>query len=45
MDMKETRIGGELIYDGIIVHLYKDDVTLPNGKNAVREDWADELER
>ena len=37
MDMKETRIGGELIYDGIIVHLFKDDVTLPNGKNAVRE--------
>ncbi|MBE6896329.1 MAG: NUDIX hydrolase [Ruminococcaceae bacterium] len=37
MDMKETRIGGEQIYDGIIVHLYKDDVTLPNGKTAVRE--------
>lgn len=37
MNMKETRTGGELIYDGIIVHLYKDDVTLPNGKNAVRE--------
>ena len=37
MDMKETRIGGELIYDGIIVHLYKDNVTLPNGKEAIRE--------
>lgn len=37
MEMNETRISGELIYDGIIVHLYKDDVILPNKKNAVRE--------
>ena len=37
MDMKETRISGELIYDGIIVHLYKDKVSLPNGNEAVRE--------
>ena len=37
MDMVEKRISGELIYDGIIVHLYKDDVLLPDGKKAVRE--------
>ena len=37
MDMEEKRISSELIYDGIIVHLYKDNISLPNGKSAVRE--------
>lgn len=37
MNMEEKRISGELIYDGIIVHLYKDQVTLPDGNHAIRE--------
>ena len=35
--MEEKRIDGQLIYDGTIVHLYKDDVCLPDGKRAIRE--------
>ncbi|MBQ9131217.1 MAG: NUDIX hydrolase [Clostridia bacterium] len=27
----------KLIFDGVVVHLYEDHVTLPNGKDAVRE--------
>ena len=37
MDMKEKRLSGDTIYDGIIVHLYKDRILLPNGKESVRE--------
>lgn len=37
MNMEEKRISSELIYDGIIVHLYKDQVTLPDGNHAIRE--------
>ena len=37
MDMKEKPVSSKLIYDGIIVHLYKDEVLLPDGKQAVRE--------
>lgn len=33
----ETPTASELIYDGKIVHLYRDTVTLPNGKPALRE--------
>lgn len=33
----ETPLASELIYDGKIVHLYKDTVTLPNGQPALRE--------
>ena len=37
MELKEKKLAGELIYDGKIVHLYKDTVELPNGNEAVRE--------
>jgi len=37
MDLEEKRISGDLLYDGIIVHLYKDSVLLPDGNKAVRE--------
>ena len=37
MDLTEKKTSGELIYDGIIVHLYKDSVTLPDGNAAIRE--------
>lgn len=33
----ETPLASELIYDGKIVHLYKDTVLLPNGQPALRE--------
>ena len=36
-NLEEIRINSEEIYDGDIVHLYKDTVQLPNGKEAYRE--------
>ena len=33
----ETPLTSELLYDGKIVHLYRDTVTLPNGAPALRE--------
>ena len=33
----ETTISSEEIFDGQVVHLYKDDISLPNGKPATRE--------
>lgn len=35
--LKETKIDSKKIYDGAILHVYKDTVTLPNGKPAGRE--------
>lgn len=35
--LKETKIDSKEIYDGAILHVYKDTVTLPNGKPASRE--------
>lgn len=37
MNFEEKKLSGELIYDGIIVHLYKDEIALPDGKHATRE--------
>ena len=36
-DTTEQTIRQNLLYDGRIVHLYRDDVLLPNGKEGVRE--------
>ena len=36
-DLKEVQTGSQEIYDGVIVHLYKDTVRLPNGNSAPRE--------
>lgn len=36
-NLREDRVSSQEIYDGAIVHLYKDTVTLPNGKPAFRE--------
>lgn len=36
-ELKEETVSSEEIYDGKIVHLYKDVVRLVNGRNAVRE--------
>lgn len=36
-DLREKKAGSQEIFDGCIVHLFKDTVTLPNGKPATRE--------
>ena len=36
-DLSENKVTSEEIYDGQVVHLYKDIAQLPNGKTAVRE--------
>ncbi len=36
-ELREKQTGSEVIYDGVILHVYKDTVDLPNGKGAVRE--------
>ncbi len=36
-ELSEKRLRGELIYDGVIVHLWRDEVELPDGHEAVRE--------
>ncbi len=36
-NLKEVQIASEEIYDGVILHVCKDTVTLPNGKTARRE--------
>lgn len=35
--LKEDRISGEDIYDGIFLHMKRDQVSLPDGKQAIRE--------
>lgn len=35
--LRETCIGSEEIFDGIVLHVKKDEVRLPNGNTAVRE--------
>ncbi len=37
MELKETKISSEKIYDGAIIAVQKDTVRLPNGKTATRE--------
>lgn len=36
-NLSEIKTASEEIYDGVILHVYKDSVTLPNGKPAGRE--------
>ena len=36
-ELKEVQVGREEIFDGVIVHLVRDTVILPNGSNATRE--------
>ena len=35
--LREVRTASELIFDGRILHLYRDDIALPNGQPADRE--------
>ncbi|MBR5451899.1 MAG: NUDIX hydrolase [Clostridia bacterium] len=37
MEIKETTINSEIIYDGKIIKVIKDTVTLPDGNTAIRE--------
>ena len=36
-ELAEVRVASEEVFDGVILHLYKDDVRLPNGDTVVRE--------
>ncbi len=35
--LTETRVSGEAVYDGVLLHVRRDTVRLPNGRLAVRE--------
>jgi ADP-ribose diphosphatase len=35
--LAETRLSGEAVYDGVLLHVRRDTVRLPNGRCAVRE--------
>ena len=37
MDLTEKAVASERIYDGKVVHLYKDTVLLPDGSKSIRE--------
>ena len=36
-NLQETQVASTEIFDGKILHLFKDDILLPNGKPAIRE--------
>lgn len=36
-DFEEKALASELIFDGKVVHLYRDDIALPDGKTSFRE--------
>lgn len=36
-DLREVKTGSEEIFDGVILHVFKDTVQLPNGHSATRE--------
>lgn len=40
MDLKEKKLTSALVYDGVLLKLYRDDVALPDGEKSVRE-WID----
>jgi len=37
MDLKESRIEGQRVYEGVLLNVEKDRVLLPNGKESIRE--------
>lgn len=37
MDMTEKRLARQTVYEGKILHIYRDTVLLPNGEKAIRE--------
>src|SRR3990172_12457742 len=36
-DLSETRLAGQNVYDGVLLHVRRDVVRLPNGAQTVRE--------
>lgn len=36
-ELEEKQLSSELIYDGVVVHLYRDEVSTPSGGQSVRE--------
>lgn len=40
MDLRETRIDGEQLVDGVLLEVFRDRVELPDGRTSVRE-WID----
>ena len=36
-NLVEKKISGEAVFDGVLLHVFKDEVELPNGHRAVRE--------
>ena len=36
-NLTEKRLSGELIYDGCVVHLWRDEIELPDGGRGIRE--------
>ena len=36
-DFKETRLSSEEVFQGRVVHLFRDRIRLPNGKESTRE--------
>ena len=37
MDLTETSLHGERVFDGIIIHVDREEVTLPDGNTSIRE--------
>lgn len=37
MELEEKKISSEEIFDGVAIHLYRDEILLPNGNKGVRE--------
>ncbi len=37
MELTEKKLTSEEIFDGVAIHLYRDEILLPNGKKGVRE--------
>ncbi len=37
MDLIEKKLSSEEIFDGVAIHLYRDEILLPNGNKGVRE--------
>lgn len=37
MELTEKKLSSQEIFDGVAIHLYRDEILLPNGKTGVRE--------
>lgn len=37
MELEEKKLSSEEIFDGVAIHLYRDEILLPNGNKGVRE--------